>query len=426
MSQQADLALLELLREEKRRRDEARRFDWATQARPEQLAPEGDWTHWLILAGRGWGKTRTGAETVRRWVEQGYTRIALVGPTAADVRDVMVEGPAGVLNVWPDELRPVYEPSKRRITFHNGATATTFSAEEPDRLRGPQHDAAWCDEMAAWAKPEAMWSNLLMGLRLGTRPRTVITTTPRPIPLVRELLKEPLAHVTRGRTLDNAANLAPGFVNELLKKYEGTRLGRQELDGEVLEDIEGALWNLSQLEALRVEIAPELRRVVIAVDPAATASENSDYTGLAAVGIGVDGHCYVLAAEHMKASPDEWSRRAWTLFDTYKADRLILETNQGGEMGTTILRQARRGQLAPIATVTAKRGKTLRAEPVAHLYELGRVHHVGPAGSFRALEDEMCAFPVAAQNDDVVDALVHAVTALVESQGAVSIGPSRR
>lgn len=426
MASDADLALLELARDELRRREEARRYDWAANARPEQRLPDGDWRTWLILAGRGFGKTRTGAETVREWVAQGYRYIGLIGPTAASTRDVMVLGESGLLNIFPEGERPTYEPSKARVTFANGATAHLFSAEEPDRLRGPQHDAIWADELAAWAKPSDTWSMAMMGLRLGKNPRVVVTTTPKPIALVKTLAKDPHTHLTRGRTLDNAANLPSAFLEQILSTYQGTRLGRQELDAEILEDTEGALWTLAGIEALRVEAAPELKRVVVAVDPATTADTSSDFTGLCVAGLGADGHIYVLAAEAIKASPEEWARRVWTLFDAHRADRVVLESNQGGDMGVTILRQARAGGVAPIGKVQAKRGKTLRAEPIAHLYELGRAHHVGPAVAFRALEDQMCAFPVAAEHDDAVDALVHAATELTERSGGLSIGTSRR
>lgn len=414
----ADLALLELLRTERLERELRRRFDWSGNARADQLPPEGDWRTWLILAGRGWGKTRTGAETVRSWVAQGYRRIALVGPTAADVRDVMIEGESGILNIFPDAERPIYEPSKRRVLFANGAIATAYTADEPDRLRGPQHDAAWCDELAAWRRGDAAWSNLLMGLRLGVDPRVVVTTTPRPIPLVKGLIGSATTVTTRGRTLDNAANLAPQFLAEIVSRYEGTRLGRQELEGELLEIVDGALWSLGQIDRLRVEAAPPLDRIVVAVDPAVSTNEKSDYTGIVVAGIAPDKSVYVLHAEAMKAPPSEWAARVWSLFDHWQADRVVAERNNGGDLVEQVLRQVRRS--GSLRTVVAKRGKALRAEPVAHLYELGRVHHVG--AFLRELEDQMSTFPVAAEHDDLVDALVYAALDLTHTSDPVEIG----
>ncbi|CAB4143855.1 COG5323 Uncharacterized conserved protein [uncultured Caudovirales phage] len=413
----ATQAALEILKAEQARREELRRTDWAHNARSDQLPPEGDWRTWMILAGRGWGKTRTGAETVRLWVEAGYKRIALIGPTAADVRDVMIEGESGILAVFPADQRPLYEPSKRRIVFANGAIATAYTADEPDRLRGPQHDAAWCDELAAWRRGDAAWSNMLMGLRLGRDPKVVVTTTPRPIPLVKGIMTTTTTKTTRGRTMDNAANLAPQFLSEVVARYEGTRLGRQELDGEVVETVEGALWNLEMIERARVGEAPALVRIVVAVDPAVSANAASDWTAITVAGITSDKSVYILASEQLKAGPEQWASRVWALFDHYQADKVVAEKNQGGDMVTTVLRQVRRN--GPIKTVHAKRGKTLRAEPVAHLYELGRVHHVG---ILRELEDQMTTFPVACLNDDLVDATVYAVTELTQSTGTVAIG----
>jgi predicted phage terminase large subunit-like protein len=414
----ADLALLELLRAEVQERESRRRFDWPSNARPDQLPPPGDWRTWLILAGRGWGKTRTGAETVRAWVDDGYKRIALVGPTAADVRDVMIEGESGILNVFPDAQRPIYEPSKRRVLFANGAIATAYTADEPDRLRGPQHDAAWCDELAAWRRGDAAWSNLLMGLRLGLDPRVVVTTTPRPIPLVKGLINSATTATTRGRTLDNAANLAPQFLAEIVARYEGTRLGRQELEGELLETVEGALWSLAQIDRLRVDAIPQLDRIVVAVDPAVSTNEKSDFTGVVVAGIAADKSVYVLHAEALKAPPSEWAARVWSLYDHWQADRVVAERNNGGDLVEQVLRQVRRA--GSLRTVIAKRGKALRAEPVAHLYELGRVHHVGTF--LRELEDQMSTFPVAAEHDDLVDALTYAVLDLTHASDPVEIG----
>jgi predicted phage terminase large subunit-like protein len=416
-------AAIEILRAEMARRDELRRTDWPANARPDQLLPEGDWRTWTILAGRGWGKTRTGAEAVRAWVGRGYRRIALVAPTAADARDVMVEGESGLLNVFPNETRPLYEPSKRRITFANGAQATVYSADEPDRLRGPQHDAAWCDEIAAWRRADDAWSNLMMGLRLGRDPRVIVTTTPRPIPIIRQLVAADGTVLTRGRTLDNSANLAPQFLDEILARYQGTRLGRQELDAEILDDTPGAFWSLGLIDRTRVASAPELERIVVAVDPAATAGDKSDFTAIVVAGIGkVDRHVYVLEAQAVKETPEGWARRVWEAYDRHGAGRVIAEQNQGGQMIQSVLRQARPAGLVKL--IAATKSKALRAEPVAHLYELGRVHHVGV---HRSLEDQMTVFPVSAEHDDLVDALAHAVNELTGPNAApIAIGRGSR
>jgi phage terminase large subunit-like protein len=392
------------------------RYDWPLHARPEQLPPPGDWTVWLLLAGRGFGKTRTGAEYVRAEVQAGRAgRIALVAPTAADARDVMVEGPAGIMAVSPPWFEPVYEPSKRRLTWPNGAVATTFSADEPRRLRGPEHDLAWPDELAAWAYPEA-WDMLMMGLRRGARPRAVVTTTPRPIPVIRELLGDPGTVVTRGSTYDNRANLAPAFLEQILRKYEGTRLGRQELHAEILDDVPGALWTRGMIEVARFTgPVPPLTRVVVAIDPAVTSGEDSDETGIIATGIDADGTVYVLADRSCRATPDAWARRAVNLFDELEADRIVAEVNNGGDLVEATIRTVR--ARVPYRKVTATRGKRIRAEPVAAMYEQGRVKHVvdplDPT-SLNVLEDQLVSYaPDQRGSPDRMDALVWGVTDLV-------------
>lgn len=387
------------------------RHDWRRIARPEQLAPVGDWRVWLLLAGRGFGKSRTGAEWVRSQAESGAARrIALVAATSADVRDVLVEGESGLLAIAPPHARPVYEPSKRRLTWPNGVIATTYSADEPDRLRGPQHDAGWCDELAAWRYPDA-WDQLMFGLRLGTDPRVVVTTTPRPTPLVRQLVRSPSTHVTRGSTYDNRANLAPAFFDQIVTRYEGTRLGRQELNAEILDDAPGALWSRAMLDGSRVDRAPlALRRVVVAVDPAVTSTESSDETGVVVAGVGTDGHGYVIADHTGKYSPADWARLAVRLYREHKADRIVAESNQGGDMVAHTIRTVDPG--APVKLVHASRGKRTRAEPVAALYEQGRVHHVGVLA---ALEDQLCTWDASTSeaSPDRLDALVWALTDLV-------------
>lgn len=379
-------------------------YDWRFWARPSQVAPEGDWRTWLVLAGRGFGKTRCGAEWVRAEVERGQRkRLALIGPTAADVRDVMVEGESGILATARPGLRPVYEPSKRRLTWPNGAIATTYSADEPDRLRGPQHDGAWADELAAWRYPAA-WDMLQFGLRLGGDPRAVVTTTPRPTPLIRQLADDATVSVTRGSTLENAANLAPQFLEQIVARYEGTRLGRQELYAEILTDTPGALWSLALLEDRRA--APDLARVVVAIDPAVTSTDESDETGIIVAGLGVDGRGYVLADRSCKLSPVGWAQRALAAYAEFGADTIVAEVNNGGDLVTTVLRTLDR--VVPIKTVHATRGKQVRAQPIAALYEQGRVSH---CGVFAQLEDQLTTWsPEDGTSPDRLDALVWALT----------------
>ena len=378
------------------------------------MPPPGDWRVWLLLAGRGFGKTRSGAEFVRaRIAARAARRIALVAPTEADARDVMVEGESGLLAIAPPDYRPVYEPSKRRVTWPNGAIATLFSAEEPERLRGPQHDLAWCDELAAWRYPQT-WDMLMFGLRLGEDPRAVVTTTPRPNQLIRALLADPKVVVTRGRTVENRAHLAPAFLAQIVRRYEGTRLGRQELDAELLEDAPGALWRRGVIEASRVAAPPALARVVVAIDPAAASHKDADETGIIVAGRDADGGGYVLADASGRYAPAEWARAAIAAYAAHRADRVVAEVNNGGEMVEATLRMV--DPNVPFAAVRAARGKAARAEPVAALYEQGRVRHLG---AFPQLEDQMCAFTAdfdpdaAGYSPDRVDALVWALTELI-------------
>jgi phage terminase large subunit-like protein len=369
---------------------------------------------WLLLAGRGFGKTRTGAELVRMRIGAHRARhVALVAPTAADARDVMVEGESGLLAIAPPWDRPDYEPSKRRLTWANGAIATTYSAYEPERLRGPQHDFAWCDELAAWRYPAA-WDMLLFGLRLGADPRAIVTTTPRPTTLIKALVADPNVVVTRGTTYENAANLAPAFLDQIVRRYEGTRLGRQELDAEILEDVPGALWDHATIEAARLSALPELTRIVVAIDPAAGSGAHSDETGIVVAGKSGNGHGYVLGDLSGHYAPVEWARAAIAAYRAHGADRIVAEVNNGGEMVEATLRMV--DPTVPFSAVHASRGKVARAEPVAALYEQGRVHH---HGAFPVLEDQMCAFAhdfdrtAAGYSPDRVDALVWALTELL-------------
>lgn len=390
-------------------------FEWALWARPNQLEPEGDWRYWLIKAGRGFGKTRSGAEWVRAQVAAGRGRIALVGPTAADARDVMVEGPSGILNICPPWDRPNYEPSKRRLTWPNGALATLYSAEEPERLRGPQHDAAWADELAAWKYLQETWDQLQFGLRIGTNPRCAITTTPKPLPLVRQLAKDPDCVVTSGTTYENAENLAPAFISRIVKRYEGTRLGRQELEAELLEDTPGALWPRALIETARPKpgaTMPAMIRIVVGVDPSGSDGETGDSQGIVVCGLGNDGRGYVLQDGSCRLSPEGWSQRVASLYSVHKADRVAAEVNYGGAMVEAVLRIS--APNLPVTLVSASRGKHVRAEPVAALYEQGRITHVEP---FVELEDQMALMTSQAYegpgSPDRLDALVWAITELM-------------
>lgn len=393
-------------------------YDWPFWARPAQLPPQGNWRVWLLLAGRGFGKTRTGAELIRaRVAAWSARRLALVAPTAADARNVMVEGESGILAISPPWDRPRYEPSKRRLTWPNGAIATLYSADEPERLRGPQHDATWCDELGSWRYPEA-WDMLMFGLRLGTDPRVVVTTTPRPTKLIRALIADPTAVVTRGSTYENRANLPPAFLDQIIRKYEGTRLGRQEIEAELLDDVPGALWTRGIIEAVRAHNAPSLIRVVVAIDPAATSTADADETGIIVAGTDERAHAWVLADASGRYPPTEWARTAIAAYRAHHADRVVAEVNHGGEMVEATLRVI--DPNVPFAAVRASRGKVTRAEPVAALYEQGRVHHLG---TFPQLEDQMCGFVPAGHGDvdlrsagyspDRVDALVWALTDLL-------------
>ena len=383
-------------------------YQWRLWARPSQLPPPGEWLTWLIMAGRGFGKTRTGAEWIRQRVESGETRrIALVGRTPADARDVMVEGESGILNVFPPDQRPIYEPSKRRITFHTGAIATVYSSENPEQLRGPTHDTAWVDELGTFQSSET-FDNLQLGLRMG-RPRQIVTTTPRPVRTIRDLVDDSDTVVTRGTSYENRANLAPAFYRQVIRRYEGTRRGQQEIMGLLLEDVPGALWQRSMI---KYKAAPEMERVVIGIDPSVSDSEDAARCGIVAAGKGLDGVYYVLADRSLRASPDRWAHEAISLFHELKADRIIAEVNQGGKMVELTLRTI--DPLIPYSGVHASVGKKARAEPVSALYEQGRVFHVEP---FRDLEDELCTWtPEEGPSPDRLDACVYALTELALSR----------
>jgi phage terminase large subunit-like protein len=386
--------------------------DWTVHARPEQLPPAGDWNIWVYLAGRGAGKTRAGIEWVRS-LKDTVPRIAMVAPTAADYRDVLVEGESGVLATSPNWDRPLLEPSKRRLTWGNAAIATMFSSEEPDRLRGPQHGAALCDEFAAWQNAQEAWDMLMLGLRIGKRPRAMITTTPRPIKVLKDLVARSGQDVvlTRGRTVDNRANLSGTFLAQIVSRYEGARLGRQELDGDILDDVPGALWSRDLIEACRIPkgTEPVMRRIVVAIDPAVSVSETSDATGIIVAGLGDDGHGYILEDLSGKYSPTQWATKAIAAYKRYEADRIVAEANQGGAMVETTLRAV--DQDVPISLVHASRGKITRAEPISALFEQRRAHCVG---AFPELEDELCSFePGSTSSPDRLDAMVWGLSDLM-------------
>ena len=382
-----------------------------------QVAPPGDWRTWVVLGGRGAGKTRAGTEWVRARVEGGTPlgkgvcrRIALVGETIDQAREVMVEGPSGVRACSPPDRRPVYEVTRKRLVWENGAEARLFSAHDPEGLRGPQFDGAWSDELAKWPKGRAAWDMLQFALRLGDRPRQLVTTTPRRNPLLKEILAAPDTVMTSAPTSANAANLASEFLDAVNRRYAGSALGRQELEGELLDDVEGALWNRGLIDGGRVSAAPEMSRIVVAVDPPATSGPDADACGIVVAGLGGDGVVYVLADLTLQgAAPSVWAARAIKALEDFQADRIVAEVNQGGELVETLIRQV--DPRAPYKAVRATRGKVTRAEPVAALYEQGRVRH---AGSFPLLEDQLCAWTgeTGQGSPDRMDALVWAVTEL--------------
>jgi predicted phage terminase large subunit-like protein len=389
--------------------------DWRSIARPEQITPPGDWAIWLVLAGRGWGKTRTGAEAIRAVAEAGsVSKIALVGPTFGSVRDIMI---GCLLSIAPNSFRPLWEPSKARLVYPNGVEAWALSSAEPERIRGFEVEIAWCDELCAWERGKIgeTWDMLQMTLRKGRRPRRIVTTTPKPIPLLRALLKRDDIVVTRGKTVDNAANLAPTIMQDIVQRYQGTRLGRQELDAEVLLDIENALWTHEMIEQARApRHVPELERVVVAVDPSGTggAGDKGDAIGIVVAGKGTDGRGYVLADWTIKASPDVWGRRVVEAYRHYNADRVVAERNFGGALVSNLLRTI--DPNISYREVSASRGKIQRAEPAAALYEQGKVSH---AADLTDLETQMLAMTSNGfQGDgspDRVDALVWALSELM-------------
>ena len=395
-------------------------FGHAYQTPPDLAANGNPWHTWLMIGGRGAGKTRAGAEWIRAqalglppFATEKASRIALVGETEHDVREVMIEGVSGLLAVHGWHERPTWLPSRKRLEWRDGQVAQAFSAEDPESLRGPQFSCAWSDEMAKWRYAEAAFDMLQFGLRLGSQPRQLITTTPRPTALLKRLIEDPTSVVTRAATRANANNLAPTFLQTVMNRYTGTRLGRQELEGEIIEDRPDALWSRALLESVRVAEAPPLQRIVVAVDPPAGSGRRGAACGIVAAGITEGGICYVIADDSGSGlTPNGWAMKAVALWHGLRADALVAEVNQGGDMVRTVINQVDPG--VPVTSVHASRAKWVRAEPVAALYEQGRVKH---AGIFAALEDEMCDFGVSGlsggKSPDRLDALVWAIGALV-------------
>ena len=390
--------------------------DWEFWARPDQSPPPGDWIYWLILAGRGAGKTRAGAEAVRQWI-RSFAIVNLIGATHDDVRDIMVLGESGLLGICPPGERPHYARASARLSWPNGAVSQLFSAEEPDRLRGKQHMKLWLDEVAAWRDPDA-FDQALLGLRLGDKPQAVITTTPRPTKLIKQLVEDKSAIVTRGSTFDNAHHLAAAFVERITARYAGRTIGRQELFAEIVEEAPGALWTRALIE--RQRLAPgattaEYAEIVIGVDPPAKSGANADECGIMVVGKTTRGAIHVLADLSSQGdTPGQWAARVGAAFRRFKANRIVVEINNGGEMVVEVLRQS--DPNLPVRAVTATRGKFLRAEPVATAYERGIVHHVG---DFAKLEDQLCTLTpdfdarVSGFSPDRADALVWAIADLI-------------
>lgn len=386
--------------------------DWDFWARQNQKLPAGDWLHWLILAGRGFGKTRTGAETVRQWVKSGrYQYVNLIGATADDARDIMIDGESGILAICPKDERPQYLAHKSQLVWGNGAKSLIFTADAPERLRGKQHHKIWADELAAWRYDEA-WDQAVFGLRLGDNPQSIITTTPKPTSLLKRIMADAKTHITRGSTYDNKINLADQFISELAKRYEGTRLGRQELYAEMLTDINGALWSEAIINAARGVVNwQDARRIVVAVDP----SGGGDMVGIVVAGdLGNDKYA-VFEDATCEANPLTWARRAIDVYKKYNADAIVAEVNFGGNMVEAIIRNV--DPLVNYRTVRASRGKHIRAEPIAALYEQGRVTH---AGLFPLLEAQMQDMAISGWcgdgSPDRVDALVWALSDLTDNQ----------
>ena len=383
-------------------------YDWELWARDKQRLPECSFTYWAIISGRGFGKTRTGVETVRIWKDNNPIML-LAGATAGDLRDIMIEGESGILPMSPPWDKPVYESSKSRLTWRNGAIAFLRSADEPDRFRGLQFYKAWLDELAAWRYPQETLFQIQMGLRLGINPQILITTTPRNIKVLKDIIADKNTVVTKGTTYENRANLSGAFFDAVIQKYEGTRLGRQEINAEILEDVEGALWTLKLIDENRVQACPDLVRAAVAIDPAVTSNQDSDETGIIRGGMDENGEIYIQEDRSGIYTPNGWAAQAINQYELHKLDKVVAETNNGGDMIEGILRNI--NPHVSFQSVWASRGKITRAEPIVALYEQNRVHHVG---SLPKLEDEMCNWVLGDKSPNRVDALVWLITYLVD------------
>lgn len=399
-------------------------YDWHFWARPDQMIPPGSWFTWANISGRGAGKTRTGAETVREWVgavNDPPIRIALIAESAPDARDIMIEGESGILSVCPPWNRPEYTPSKRRLTWPNGSIGITFSGDKPNQLRGPQFHKAWVDELAKLQYAQEVWDNLEFGLRLGDSPQVIVTTTPRPIKLIRDILADALTVVNTQSTYANIANLAPSFIQRVINKYEGTRLGEQELHAKVLEDVAGALWHMQLIEDNRIKSdeVPELERIVVGVDPAVSADEESDETGIVVGAKGVDKKGYVLKDASGVYSPTGWASKAIQLFKEFGAARIVCEKNQGGDMIAAVIHGI--DPNVPVRLRPATQSKQARAEPIAALMEQKRIKHVG---QFATMEDQMVSTTtegyLGSGSPDRMDAMIWAMTELMYGSQASS------
>jgi phage terminase large subunit-like protein len=417
--------------------------DWNYWGRPKQQEPvegcpcgcNGRWLNWVLLSGRGFGKSRTGSEWVHKRAYSTYGRFNLVGATAADVRDIIVEGESGIMNTMKPWNKCRYIPTKRAIVWENGAKALTFSAEEPERLRGHQCEAAWADELASWTYMDETWRQLQLGLRIGVFPRTVVTTTPKPLPLIKRLAKDKRNHLTVGSTFENISNLSETFINEITQTFEGTRFGRQEIYAEILEDSDMALWSRDLLDELRVEpdvfwpdektrgtpegSVPAMKRIVIGVDPSMSfGTETAAETGIVVCGLGRNDHAYVLEDASGKYRPEQWAAKVAALYHHWMADRVIAETNQGHALVKHTI--AVEDPSVAVKDVHAQKNKITRAEPISTAYERKRVHHVG---TFKALEDQMCTWEQGDPNSpDRMDAMVWAMTDLIGKKALISVG----
>tara|TARA_R100001443_G_scaffold487_3_gene1984 strand:+ start:981 stop:2240 length:1260 start_codon:yes stop_codon:yes gene_type:complete len=396
------------------------RLKWVDMARPKQLTPKGQWAIWLILAGRGWGKTLTGAQDMAWYgLSNPDSRLAIIAPTFADGRDTCIEGDSGLLSILNEKVIANYNRSLGELVLHNGTRYKTFSSDTPERLRGPQHHRAWCDELGSWKYTET-WDQMMFGLRLGDNPKVIVTTTPKPIPLVKELAKRGDIHITTGNTFENEENLADSALSQFKEKYEGTRLGRQELYAEILEDLAGSLWNREMIENAMIKYndkLPDFKRVVVAIDPAVTSNKNSDETGIVVCASDHKGQYYILSDITGKYTPDEWAKKAIQAYESFGADKIIAEVNNGGDLVQKVIRTV--DPDVSYKSVRATRGKLVRAEPIAALYEQKRVKHVN---RFTLLEDQMCSYnpEITSNSPDRLDALVWGLTELSMRTGTAN------